>query len=98
MIIILSLDRNQNMRYIFFTHTVMATERKFKFPIIIIMPENNVVLFHLGHISFPDNLNGFLNELTKPWEVKNCLKIFQTLITFITDQYSNNVNSWLLLL
>ena len=98
MIIILSLDRNQNMRYIFFTHTVMATERKFKFPIIIIMPENNVVLFHLGHISFPDNLNGFLNELTKPWEVKNCLKIFQTLITFITDQYSNTVNSWLLLL
>ena len=64
MIIILSLDRNQNMCYIFFTHTVMATKRKFKFPIIIIMPENNVVLFYLGHISFVDNINGFLNELT----------------------------------
>ena len=51
------------------------------------MPENNVVLFYLGHISFVDNLNGFLNELTNPWEVKNWLKMFQTVITFITDQY-----------
>ena len=57
------------------------------------MPENNVVLFCLGHISFVDNLNGFLNELTNPWEVKKWLKIFQTVITFITDQYSNAENS-----
>ena len=76
MIIILSLDRNQNMCYIFFTHTVMATKRKFKFPIVIIMPENNVVLFYLGHISFVDNLNGFLNELTNPWGVKKMVENF----------------------
>ena len=56
------------------------------------MPENNVVLFYLGHISFVDNLNGLLNELTNPWEVKNWLKIFQTVITCITDQFSNLSN------